>query len=348
MRIDGFLVVMAFAVGAALMLPQGYGVQVEALDVMIRSGIALMFFLHGVALSPRELRSGAANWRLHLLVQAATFILFPLLGLALLWGLAGRLENDMLLGLFLLSALPSTVSSSVALVGVARGNVSAAVFNATVSGLAGVVLTPLLVSGVTSIGGSGLSLGAAIADVAVTLLLPFAVGQAIRPLLASRAVRFRRAIALLDRGVILLIIFGAFSRSTAEGLWARTDGMTLTVLALIVLTLFAFMTLVMTQAARAIRLSTADRITAVFCGSQKSLATGAPLAAILFANNPSLGIILMPTLLYHQLQLLVGASLARRYSEARIDAVVSGPPHENGAPPVRTARSTPHEKRKTI
>jgi sodium/bile acid cotransporter 7 len=275
-------------------------------------------------------------------------MLFPLLGLMLLWGLAGRLEIDILLGLFLLTALPSTVSSSVALVGVARGNVPAAVFNASLSGLAGVVLTPLLVSGVTTIGGSGLSLGAAIIDVAMTLLLPFAVGQAVRPLLASRAARFKRAITRLDRGVILLIIYGAFSRSTAEGLWARTESMTLAVLALIVLILFAVMMLVMTQAARAIRLSPADQITAVFCGSQKSLANGAPLAAILFADHPSLGIILMPTLLYHQLQLLVGASLARRYAEARIDMTGSDSPPESGALPVSAARSTQQEKRKTI
>ena len=320
MKLDPFLIGMLAAVGLAFAAPAlGADHGPLHMGLVTDLGVGLVFFLHGAALSPSALKSGAANWRLHVFVHASTYVLFPLLGLAVFFGGGGLLAPEIRLGFFYLCALSSTISSSVAMTSLAKGNVPGAVFDATLSGLLGMVLTPLLL-GLVSVAGAGrLPLLPALAGIGLKLLAPFAAGQALRVLIAPWLARHKSLVNRADRGVILLIVYGAFCNSAAGGLWARYGYAVVVEILLLVAALLATVLTATTLASRALGFSRADEVAAVFCGSKKSLANGAPMAKVLFGASPTLGMIVLPLMLYHQLQLIVCGVLARRYA-ARAEA----------------------------
>ena len=320
---DYFLLAMLVAVVLAALWPQlGTGDGPLHLGVVTQLGIALVFFLHGANLSRASLRSGLQNWRLHVFVQASTYGLFPAIGFAVVWLGRGLMPFDLLLGFFYLCALCSTISSSVALTAMAKGNVPASIFNATLSGLLGMFLTPILVGLVVATSGERIPLGAAILDIVLTLLLPFALGHVLRPLLLNFLMRYKSLIGTLDKAVIVLIVYAAFCESTAAGVWSRYGieliALVVAMSSVLLLAVIAFTTWL----ARRLGCSVEDDITAVFCGSKKSLANGVPIANVLFPGHPALGVIVLPLMIYHQLQLLLCTWLARRYAARGSSGVV--------------------------
>ncbi|MEO1658920.1 MAG: bile acid:sodium symporter family protein [Pseudomonadota bacterium] len=285
-----------------------------SLDTVTTIGIALIFFLHGANLAPKVFLSGVAAWRLHLLVQSTTFIAFPAIGaLVYIFG-SPWLSADARLGFFFLTALPSTISSAVALAASAGGQVPGAVFNASLSNLAGLLITPMLIALIGQAGDTEFDVLSAVIDIAQIVLVPFAAGQLARPLVKDQLERHKAFLKEFDRYVILLIVFKAFAETGAAGTWSRFsvgDYLGAIILAgLLLAAAFA----VLPPIARAAGLSDDEQITALFCGGTKSLATGAPMAQILFAGLPSVGIIMLPLLIYHPAQLVVGAALAQRYA----------------------------------
>jgi solute carrier family 10 (sodium/bile acid cotransporter), member 7 len=323
MKTDGFILALAGAIGLALLWPElGAADGPLHLGVVTRCGIALIFFLHGANLSTQALRTGAGHWRLHILIQSTTFVVFPIMGAALWLATAAFVPDPLRLGVFYLCAISSTISSSVAMTAVARGNVAAAVFNATLSGLIGMIVTPLLVSLLSRYSGPGPTLGEAILDIVKMLLLPFAVGHLLRPLLVTLLTRYLRSLSLLDRGIIVLIVYVAFADSTRAGLWSGFSIGMFVLVGVIVLALLAAALGFALLVSRRLGLPLQDEAAAVFCGATKSLANGAPIAKIIFAGHPALGFIMLPLLLYHPVQLVVFAALARRYA-VRITAAES-------------------------
>ncbi|WP_148717269.1 bile acid:sodium symporter family protein [Chitinolyticbacter meiyuanensis] len=313
--LDGFLLAMLAAVALALVWP-GIGTSNGPLHlgVITTWGVALVFFLHGAALSPQSLKAGVTNWRLHLFVQTSTYLLFPLLGGLLVWAGHGHIPADVLLGVFFLCALPSTISSSVAMTTMGKGNVAGAVFNASLSSLIGMVATPLLIGLMISTSGHAMPLGEAIRDIALQLLLPFTLGQALRPWLGGWLARHKPVVNKVDRAVIVLIVYTSFCDSTAAGLWHDYAWWMLASILGVAALLLASVLGITIAASRALGFSRADEVAAVFCGSKKSLAAGIPMARLLFAGHPALGLIVLPVMCYHQLQLLVCTVLARRYA----------------------------------
>lgn len=312
---DLFLTLMIASAGLGILLP-GLGANDGPLrlGLVTQFGIALVFFLHGANLAPESLIAGVKKWRVHALIQATTFIVFPIFGLCLYVALHGVLEESLRLGFFFLAALPSTISSSVAMTALARGNVPVAVFNASLSGLLGLVLTPAMISLVTVTGEAQFSLMDAVINIALILLLPFLLGQLARPLIKSLLATHKSVVSFMDRSVILLIVFTSFASSTASGIWTQFSFSEFAILFAIVFALLAIGFGFMLVVSRSVGLSREDEAAAVFCGSTKSLANGAPIAQILFAGSPFLGVILLPILLYHQFQLVICAILAQRYS----------------------------------
>jgi sodium/bile acid cotransporter 7 len=282
-------------------------------EVVTKAGVALIFFLHGLTLSFAALRAGVLNWRLHLFVQGCTYLLFPLLGLGLNAALGGQLAPELALGLFFLCALPSTVSSSVAMTAVARGNVAGAVFNATLSSLIGIVLTPLWVAWVMRTQGRAPELGPVFLDLLRWLVLPLVAGQVLRPWAGAWAQRHKPRIALVDRGTILLLVYTSFCDSFRQGVWTGHGVGQLLFLTLVCTVLFAVLMLLTGSFARSLGFSREDRIVAILCGSKKTLASGVPMAKLLFAGHPGLGLILLPIMIYHPLQLIVCGVLAERW-----------------------------------
>lgn len=314
---EWFLLGMLAAVLAASVWPD-FGASGGALhaDIVVNAGVVLVFFLHGVGLPLNSLRRGLLAWRVHLLVQALTYLAFPLLWLIFNAALGGVLPPDLLLGFCLLAALPSTISSSVAMTALARGDVPVAIFNATLSSLLGIVLTPLLLSLIGNADAHGVSLGATMLNIAQLLLLPLLAGQLLRPLIVDWFARVKHRVSHIDRAVILLLVYAAFCNSVKSGLW-RDHGVGLIVTTLLGAALFLGVILVVSTAlARRLHFARGDEIAAVFCGSKKTLASGIPLAALIFGSHPGLGLIVLPIMLYHQLQLFVCSALAYRYARA--------------------------------
>lgn len=326
---DGFVLALIAAVGLALVAPEiGASGGPIPLGPITEAGIALVFFLHGVNLSPQALKAGAQAWKLHIVVQLCTFGLFPLLGALIYVGTADFIAPEMRLGFFYLCALSTTISSSVATVSMAQGNIPAAIFNVTLSSLAGMLVTPALIALLQTTGTAHqLPLGDTVIDIATKLLLPFVAGQLLRRWLVGFVSKHKPVVTKLDRGVILLIVYAAFCNSTAQGIWSRYPATTMIIVAALVIVMLLAVIAATTLTARALGFSREDEITAVFCGSQKSLANGAPIAKIIFGANPALGAILLPLMLYHPLQLVACSALARRYvrrgqAEAPVAAAV--------------------------
>lgn len=320
-RVDGFLLGLVAAVVLASVYPS-LGARDGILHPAFTNklSVALIFFLHGIGLSFKALKAGTLHWRLHLLVQSCTFVLFPVLGLiAYRWG-GPWIPQDLRIGVFFLCALPSTVSSSVAMTAAARGNVAAALFNATASSLLGVVFTPLWVSAVTSAAGAGVSVGKVILDLCCWLVLPLILGQAVRPILAGWALRNKSRIHVVDRATILFLVYTSFCDSVLGGVWT-THGLD-TLAVVLVLSAFLFFVVMAFSSAvsRALHFTKEDRIAAMFCASKKSMATGVPMAQLMFGQGPALGMVVLPILIYHSFQLVVAGVLASRWSR-RADVI---------------------------
>ncbi|MGC4086306.1 MAG: bile acid:sodium symporter family protein [Polyangiaceae bacterium] len=315
-RVDWFLVGLICVSLLAFVWPEP-GAHGGALhpELTNKLGVALIFLLHGATLSLSALAEGLKRVRVHVAIQAATFVFFPLLGLALLKLLPQSLvKPELRIGLFFLCALPSTVSSSVTLTAVARGSVPVALFNATLSSLLGVALTPLWIGLALRGSGQTLPLSAVVLDLFCWLVMPFLVGQLLRPWVGGFVGRNKRALSLLDRGTILLLVYTSFCDSVVERVWGGQGPLVLIVTFGVCCLLLALMLLASSYAARLLGVSVEDRIALMFCGSKKTLASGVPMARLMFGAGPSLGVILLPILLYHPLQLVVCGWLAGRFA----------------------------------
>ena len=310
--LDPYILLMFAVIAVAALLPargQGATIAGAAAD----AGIVFLFFLYGARLSPQAALSGLKQWQLHLAVLFSTFMLFPLLGLGLQWVLPAALPSALMAGVLFLCALPSTVQSSIAFTSIARGNVPAAICAASASNMLGVFISPVLASWLLHTQGAALSFGV-FRDIVLQLLAPFAAGQVLRPWIGQWVQRHRTVLGYVDRGSILLIIYVAFSKGMVDNIWSKIDLADLAILsALLALLLALALTLTAMIARRIMRLSVEDEIVLQFCGSKKSLASGLPMATILF-SGAQLGMIVLPLMLFHQLQLIVCAVLARRYA----------------------------------
>jgi sodium/bile acid cotransporter 7 len=311
---DGFVLAMLAAVALAALHPAiGASGGALHLDRATTWGVALVFFLSGAGLSRHNLRAGAANWRLHLVVQASTYALFPLIGVIVALATSSLFPRDLLTGFFYLCALASTISTSIAMTTLARGNIAGAIFNATLSSLLGMVITPLLMNLWLHTSSQHLPLGEQLLKIGEALFLPFLAGQFARPWFGRWIARHKPVTGKVDRGVILLIVYNSFCDSTRAGLWTDYGWVTLAQTFVLTAGLLLLVLSITTFTARRLSFSTEDEIAAVFCGSKKSLATGVPMAKLLFGAATPLGLIVLPLMFYHQLQLFVCTFIARRY-----------------------------------
>jgi sodium/bile acid cotransporter 7 len=315
--IDNFTLALVATVSAATLLP-ARGALAAAFEQATVFAVALLFFLHGAKLSAEAIIAGATHWRLHLTVFAATFGLFPLLGLALKPLLAPLVTPELYLGVLYVCALPATVQSAIAFTSIARGNIPAAICSASASSILGIFLTPLLVGvllGTRSSAAGGDTLHA-MWKIVEQLLLPFIAGQVARQWIGRWVDRNKGLLRFVDQGSILLVVYVAFSAAVLQGLWHQVPSLSLAGTLAVNAVLLALVLLATRGAARLVGFSREDEITTVFCGSKKSLASGVPMAKVLFAGH-SIGVILLPLMLFHQMQLMVCAVLARRYAAQR-------------------------------
>jgi sodium/bile acid cotransporter 7 len=320
-RIDRFLTAILLTVAFAAVMP-ARGETAAAVGWLADAAIVLLFFMHGARLSPEEALVGARHWRLHVMVFLSTFALFPLLGISARFLAPGLLPGPLWAGLILLTALPSTVQASIVFTSVAGGNVPAAMCSATASSLLGVFLTPLIAGFLLASHGIDIS-ARSILGIVVQLLLPFVAGQLLRPWIGAYLTRHPRALKSVDYGSVLILVYAAFSHGVVDGIWHQIGAGDLFKVALVDVALLATVMAILMFASRQLGFARADEITIVFCGSKKSLINGVPIASLLFAGH--VGLVVIPLMLFHQIQLMVCASLARYYA-ARLVTASEPPP----------------------
>jgi solute carrier family 10 (sodium/bile acid cotransporter), member 7 len=318
--INGFFLLMVAMVGLAWLFP-GAGSSDSPLHLkqVGNIGVTFIFFFYGLKLNPAKLRAGIGHWKMHVLIQATTFLIFPLL-ILILRSIFYTTESDLLwLGIFYMAALPSTVSSSVVMVSVAGGNISAAIFNASVSSLLGIFLTPLWMNLFINSSALPLSdLSGVIVNLCLQVLLPVLAGLALHRRAGFLVERFKDQLRYFDQTIILLIIFRAFCDSFLNKLFDGYSFPELVLLASLMLMLFFVMVAIMQMLSARIGLSREDRITVIFCGSKKSLVQGAVMGQVLFPEATAFAIVLLPLMLYHALQLLAGSILAQRLARREV------------------------------
>ncbi|MFD8791565.1 bile acid:sodium symporter family protein [Streptomyces vinaceus] len=306
--LDPWILTLLGTVGVAALLP-ARGAAASVAEGTSTGAVALLFFLYGARLSTREALDGLRHWRLHLTVLACTFVLFPLLGLAARGLVPTLLTPPLYSGLLFLCLVPSTIQSSIAFTSIARGNVPAAICAGSFSSLAGIVLTPLLAAVLLGGGASGFSLDSLL-KIVLQLLLPFLLGQFLRRWVGGFLVRNKRVLGYVDRGSILLVVYTAFGAGMVAGVWHQVSAARLGVLMAVEAVLLTVMLLVSWYGAKRLGFGRADRIAIQFAGSKKSLAAGLPMASVLFGAQAGLAV--LPLMLFHQMQLMVCAVLARR------------------------------------
>jgi len=314
---EPFILMLLGTVVLASLLP-ARGEMATVVGYAADIGIVLLFFLHGAKLSREAILSGLRNWKLHLAVLAVTFVAFPLFGLGL--SALPFVNGPLAAGLLFLTLLPSTVQSSIAFTAIARGNVAAAVCSASFSNLLGILVTPALVALLMETSGSGGISIDSIEAIILQLLVPFVAGHLLRPWIGTWVTRQKAMLTVVDRGSILLVVYSAFGAAVVEGLWTKLSLGDLILIGLLCAALLAFVLALTFAVARFMKLPREDAIVLQFCGSKKSLASGVPMAGVLFPPA-QVGVILLPVMLFHQLQLIACAVIARRYAESAPDSI---------------------------
>ncbi|MEV5986886.1 bile acid:sodium symporter family protein [Streptomyces sp. NPDC052051] len=313
MPVDPYILLLLGTVGLAALLP-ARGTAADVASGASTAGIALLFFLYGARLSTHEALAGLRHWRLHVTVLACTFVAFPVLGLAARGLVPVFLTHDLYTGLLFLTLVPSTIQSSIAFTSIARGNVPAAICAGSFSSLIGIVITPLLAAVLLGNSGGGFSADSLV-KIVLQLLVPFLAGQALRRWIGGFITRHRKIVGLVDRGSILMVVYTAFSEGMVQGIWHQVSLPRLGGLVVTEAALLAAMLGLTWYGARALGFDRGDRIAIQFAGSKKSLASGLPMAGVLFGTHTALAV--LPLMLFHQMQLMVCAVIAKRRSHDR-------------------------------
>lgn len=321
-RLDWFLIALLGAIGVATIFP-AYGSGARVFEILVVIAVAWLFFLYGIRLKTSEALAAIRDWRLHSMVLSLTYVIFPVIGLACMAIPDALLDPDLKLGMLFMTLLPSTVQSSIAFVSIARGNVAGAVVAASFSNLAGIIITPILV-GLLMGGQVGFSM-TSVGKIALQLLAPFILGQFLRRWLAPWVFRHARLTSITDRGSVVLVVYSAFSQGVVDGIWQRVSILNIVVLTVLSCIILAVVLELSARSAKKLGFSRRDQAVIIMCGSKKSLATGVPMATILFP--PAIvGIMVLPLMIFHQIQLIVCAVLAKKLGQgAPEEPVLSRP-----------------------
>ncbi len=315
-KLDRFVLLLIAMILLAWWLP---GIeQIIPLGSISTIGISGIFFLYGLKLSPSQVMQGLSNWRLHIVVQFTTFLLFPLLVIPFYPMMQSETQQALWLAVFFLAVLPSTVSSSVVMVSIARGNIPGAIFNASISGLIGIFVTPVWMGlFLNSAGEQHFSPGQALFELTIKILLPVMLGLLLHRFWGDFANRHKKQLTMFDKTVILIIVYKSFSMSFSDGVFEGIGAFQLMATGLCVIALFSVVYGLNYMVGKKLSFSQEDLITSLFCGSKKSLVHGTVFSAVLFSGMTGAGLFLVPIMIYHAFQLFIISIIAQRYAMRR-------------------------------
>ncbi len=314
--LDMFIVCIFAAIFVAYLAPSvGVDHGIFSLRSLAEWGVGLIFFFYGLRLSPQKLKLGLVNVKLHFIVQISTFMLFPAAVLVAMYALGYHRDNLLWTGTFFLASLPSTVSSSVVMVAIARGNIPAAIFNASISSLLGVFITPVLMALYLSGGLDGVStggLGNTLVKLIVQVIVPLAAGVLLNRRFGEFAERKKSLLRFFDETIIVLIVYTSFCSSFEGDMFKDFAFSTILILSVSMVALFFFAFFAVWSLCSVLKFPVEDKITATFCGSKKSLVHGSVMSKVIFPDPATVGVILLPTMLYHALQLIIVSIIAQK------------------------------------
>lgn len=316
-KIDSFLLILICVVMTASIFPCEGQAKV-IFETLTTFAIGLLFFMHGAKLSFDAIVIGIKNWRLHLLIFVITFVVFPILGMMMQLLVPTFLSEDLYLGFVYLCVLPATVQSAIAFTSIAKGNVAAAICSASASTLLGVFITPVLVGLLMHTqAAASMNILDAIESIMLKLMLPFVVGHLSRRFIGKWVDKYKSVISKTDRISILLVVYVAFSDAVVNGIWSKVSWLSLVEIIVYSIILLTIVLLITTYSSRLLGFSKEDEITIVFCGSKKSLASGIPMASVIFPMSIT-GIMILPLMIFHQVQLMICAVLASHYAKRKM------------------------------
>ena len=314
-RVDGFVLAIVGVISVAYFLPQwGSSKSPIPIDLIGSIGISMIFFFYGLKLSPEKIKSGLKNWKLHLMVQSSTFLLFPFIVLLFLPFVKSERSEVLWLSFLFLAALPSTVSSSVVMVSIAKGNLPAAIFNASISGLIGIMITPLWMGLFLAHATSDFQFGAIYLKLITEILLPVILGLLLQRFIGKYVQKYSSYLTLFDKSIILLIIYKSFAESFENKVFSSVGVFDVLVMALATVALFYFVYFINGLITKWLGFNAEDTITAQFCGTKKSLVHGTVFSKILFPASIPVGIILLPLMLFHAMQIFIISIIATKWA----------------------------------
>ncbi|HNZ43200.1 MAG TPA: bile acid:sodium symporter family protein [Bacteroidales bacterium] len=313
--LDWFILALVAAIVLAFLWPEaGYKESVIPLSTIATWGISVIFFFYGLKLNPQKLKSGLKNWRVHLVIQLTTFGFFPLLVIIAKSIIGTAVDENLWLGIFFLACLPGTISSSVVLVSIAKGNMPSAIFNSSISTLLGIFITPFWIGLYLGTSSADFDFGPVIIKLLLQVLFPVILGMLLHFKWGAAAEKYGNILAYFNQIVILLIVYTSFCDSFANNIFAGYSAVMLMLLGASLILLFYIVYFVVFVAGRLLGFSREEKITALFCGSNKSLVHGSLMSKVLFAGSPLAGVVLLPIMMYHALQLVMGSIIAQRFA----------------------------------
>lgn len=312
-KFDWFIPALLGAIVLARLWPEG-GIGTGPFSVKSLSGIgvSIIFLLYGFRLNIRTIISSISNYKLHLLIQITTFLLFPAIALTARYTFGQ--DNELWQGIIFLSFMPSTVSSAAVLVSLANGNIPAALFNSSLSSILGIILPPIGLSLLAGTTGEGFDAGEVFVKLVLQILLPIILGVMLNPVVGATAIKYRSFTRYFDQTVILSIVYYSFSNSFYINQFEGLSVGDIIILILILSLMFALVNLLVYFTSKRLNLTKPDLITALFCGSTKSLVHGSTMGRLMYATNPAVGVIILPLLIYHSLQLIYSSMMVNYFN----------------------------------
>ncbi|SKB34822.1 solute carrier family 10 (sodium/bile acid cotransporter), member 7 [Salegentibacter holothuriorum] len=310
MKFNGFIAVIFLAIIIAYLFPEG--IVLFPLKTITDIGIGFIFFFYGLKLSPAEFKLGLLNYKVHIVIQLATFVVFPLLTLLFLPLFEKGTGSDLWIALFFLGTLPSTVSSSIVMVSLAKGNLPTAIFNASLSGLIGIFVTPIWLSFFLS-GSADFEFLDVLIKLCSQIIIPLILGLMLQKFLGDFARKHNKKLGLLDKTTIILIVYSSFSNSFSSNIFSSVETQDLLKLTGIVVLLFFVVYFGLGLLCKVLGFNLKNKITTQFCGTKKSLVHGSVMVKVIFGNSANTGLLLLPIMIYHSLQLILIAFYAEKY-----------------------------------
>lgn len=319
LKLDPFVIAIIVSIICAYFIPFfGSKNGPVPIDLIGEIGIAFIFFFYGLGLNSTSLKHGIKNWKLHLVAQGTTFLVFPIV-ILFLYPFQGIFHEHIWLAFFFLACLPSAVSSSVVMVSIAKGNLPAAIFNASISGIIGILITPLWMTFFTPRTGVPYDFSDIYSMLLLEIVLPLTLGILLRKFGGKWADANKKKLDIFDKFIVLLIIYKSFVESFESGIFDNLSVYDLLLIGGVVIALFFLIFTLTGWLGRLLKFNREDRITAQFCGTKKSLIHGTVFSEALFGATSIVGVILLPLMLYHAFQIFFISIIATKKAKEIAD-----------------------------